>query len=129
MLVASNQLAFGYHLVVDKLLVLPVGKNFKDNMVPVYFMGELQQVGLNETHKSLPMFLARRFSGHFNQLLHSSCAVHPLAQFYYPVLYGVYDLHELFISAQFNLLLGEIVAEGVTHQGAEVRDCFFEDNF
>lgn len=125
----SNQLAFGYHLVVNKLLVLPVGKNFKDNMVTVYFVGELQHVGLNKTHKSLPMSIARSFSGYFNKLLHRSCAVHPLAKFYYPVLYGVYYLHQLVISAQFNLLLGKIVAEGVAHQGAEVRDCFFEDDF
>ena len=130
MLVAGYQLAFGYHLIIDKLLVVPVGKNFKNNMVPVYFMGELQQVGLNETRKSLSMSLAIfNFSGHFNKLLHSSCAVHPLAKFYYPVLYGVYYLEQLFISTQFNLLLSKIVAEGITHQGAEVRDCFFKDDF
>jgi hypothetical protein len=127
---AGNQLAFGNHLVVDKLLVMPVCKNFKNNMVPVYFMRELQQVRLNETRKSLSMSrVILNFSSHFNKLLHSSCAVHPLAKFYYPILYRVYDLHQLFVSAKFNLLLGKIVAEGVTHQRAEVRDRFFEDDF
>jgi hypothetical protein len=105
-----------------------VGKNFKKDMVSVYFMRQFQQVGLNETLKSFSMRLAIwNFGCDFNKLLNCSRAVHTLAKFHYAVLNRFYDLHQLFIRAHFDLLLGEIVAKGITHQRVEVRDCFFEN--